>query len=188
MIFHEQFPPSDLTCLRMIIVDSTRGKRMPDALSKTIPIWCAVLNRAIAKKFPSEIPLDWDTHLFTPLSSVSRQEHHQIQERVDEWAEGLAVNDHLGSPMITPYPRQQKSEYELPLLTKPVRPIWIDPSTTVLPTFSESQSFIPLICLSASKQVRDGFERRQCGFTYVQGSGDDHEMWGRYGILVPTPH
>ena len=30
-----------------ILVDSTRrGKRYPDALAKTVPIWCAVLNRA----------------------------------------------------------------------------------------------------------------------------------------------
>src|SRR5712672_3278511 len=33
---------------RLILVDSTRaGKRIPDALSKTVPIWCAVINRAI---------------------------------------------------------------------------------------------------------------------------------------------
>lgn len=31
-----------------IIVDSTRkGKRFPDSMSKTIPIWTCVLNRAI---------------------------------------------------------------------------------------------------------------------------------------------
>lgn len=31
-----------------IIVDSTRkGKRFPDSMSKTIPIWACVLNRAI---------------------------------------------------------------------------------------------------------------------------------------------
>lgn len=64
-----------------------------------------------------------------------------------------------------------------------MRPIWVDQSTTVLPTFSVSQGFIPLICLSASKQIKDGFERRKHGFTYVQGSGDDHELWGRYAIL-----
>ncbi|KAF9788173.1 initiator tRNA phosphoribosyl transferase [Thelephora terrestris] len=147
----------------IIIVDSTRaGKRMPDALSKTIPIWCAVMNKAIAKKFPSAIPHDWETNLFTPPASVSRQEHCQIEKRIEEWAEALA-----------------ESEYELPLLAKPVRPIWVDQSTTVLPTFSGSQGFTPLICLSASKQIEDGLERREHGFTYVQGSGDDHELWGR---------
>ena len=33
-----------------IIVDSTRrGKRFPDSMSKTIPIWTCVLNRSISK-------------------------------------------------------------------------------------------------------------------------------------------
>ena len=76
------------------------------------------------------------------------------------------------------------SEYELPLLAKPVRPIWVDPSTTVFPTFSRSQPFIPLICLSASTQIADGLERRKDGFSYVQGSGDDHELWGRCAVLL----
>jgi tRNA A64-2'-O-ribosylphosphate transferase len=65
---------------------------MPDALSKTIPIWCAVVNKAITKKFPSEIRQEWDINLFTPPTSVSQQEHHQIEKRIDEWAEDLAVN------------------------------------------------------------------------------------------------
>jgi len=37
--------------VRCLIVDSTRkGKRVPDALSKTIPIWCATINNAVRKK------------------------------------------------------------------------------------------------------------------------------------------
>jgi len=73
---------------------------MPDALSKTIPIWCAVINRAIAKKFPSRILPEWETNLFTPPGSVSRQEHHQIEKRIDEWAEGLAVNTYFNRTEI----------------------------------------------------------------------------------------
>ena len=88
-------------CLRIIVVDSTRaGKRIPDALSKTIPIWCAVVNKAIAKKFPSAIPPDWETNLFTPPASVSRQEHYQIEMRIDEWAESLAVNTHFNKTRV----------------------------------------------------------------------------------------
>ena len=75
------------------MVDSTRaGKRIPDALSKTIPIWCTVVNKAIAKRFPLEILPEWETNLFTPPASVSRQEHHQIEERIDEWVKGLVVS------------------------------------------------------------------------------------------------
>lgn len=35
-----------------------------------------------------------------------------------------------------------------------------------------------MVCLSASIQVQDGLERRDSSFGYVQGSGDDHELWG----------
>ena len=38
--------------------------------------------------------------------------------------------------------------------------------------------YSPIICVSASKQVGEGLERRLHGFSYVQGSGDDHELWG----------
>lgn len=46
--------------------------------------------------------------------------------------------------------------------------------------------FYPVICVSASKLVEEGLERRSAGFTYVQGSGDDHESWSqvRLSILV----
>ena len=87
--------------LRVIVVDSTRaGKRMPDALSKTIPIWCAVINRAIAKNFPSRIPPEWETNLFTPPGSVSRQEHYQIEKRIDGWVGDLVVNTYVNRPQI----------------------------------------------------------------------------------------
>ena len=75
----------------MILVDSTRsGKKIPDALSKTVPIWCAVVNRAIALRFPRhDIP--WDAALYTPPATVSAQEHSQIASRIDGWARSLAV-------------------------------------------------------------------------------------------------
>ncbi|KAJ6631454.1 initiator tRNA phosphoribosyl transferase [Mycena sp. CBHHK59/15] len=142
----------------IILVDSTRaGKRIPDALSKTVPIWCAVVNRAIARVFPGKV--NWDTHLYTPPGAVSGQEHDQIAQRLDAWADALA-----------------NSSYTLPDLRCPLRPVWITPATSRFPVFD--RAFIPMICLSASKQAQDGVERRSGGFTYVQGSGDDHELWG----------
>jgi len=38
--------------------------------------------------------------------------------------------------------------------------------------------FLPVICLSASRVVQDGMEE-QDGYLYVQGSGDDEEMWSK---------
>ena len=80
----------------MILIDSTRsGKRMPDALSKTVPMWCAVINRALLIRYPdlkfNELS-PWDTQLYVPPAVVSAQEHHQIEQRLDSWAKALAVN------------------------------------------------------------------------------------------------
>ncbi|KAJ7108464.1 initiator tRNA phosphoribosyl transferase [Mycena crocata] len=145
----------------IILVDSTRaGKRIPDALSKTVPIWCAVVNRAVQLVFPGKA--QWDTNLYTPPGAVSSQEHDQIERRLDAWASALA-----------------KSSYELPDLRLPLRPMWITPASSSFPVVSaENRTFMPIICLSASRQVQDGVERRSGGFAYIQGSGDDHELWG----------
>lgn len=79
----------------------------------------------------------------------------------------------------------QNSAYTLPDLVLPLRPLWITPATTAfpqLPSNSDARSFIPVICVSASKQIHDGLERRSGGFVYVQGSGDDHELWGMVSV------
>lgn len=49
---------------------------MPDALSKTVPIWCAVINRALFPDRP-------DAHtLHTPPRVVGASEHAQIEARL----------------------------------------------------------------------------------------------------------
>ncbi|GJJ08429.1 hypothetical protein Clacol_002645 [Clathrus columnatus] len=145
----------------VIIVDSTRqGKRLPDALSKTIPIWCAVINLATLK-----------------LSHNSR-----LNETSTEW--GLYTPPGSAFGALDPAPLGMSpliflvvdSEFTLPSLSKPLRPIWITPDTEALPCLS-STDFHPVICLSASRLLSEGSERRVAGYTYVQGSGDDHESW-----------
>ncbi|EEB87716.1 hypothetical protein MPER_14838, partial [Moniliophthora perniciosa FA553] len=74
----------------LVLVDSTRaGKRIPDALSKTVPIWCAVINAAVLLRFPEVDKENWDVSLHTPPTSVSRQEHDQIEKLLADWAEAL---------------------------------------------------------------------------------------------------
>ncbi len=58
---------------------------MPDALSKTVPIWCYVLNRALF----SGSTVDHDLH--TPPGSVSRSEHLQISNRLDDLVKSFLV-------------------------------------------------------------------------------------------------
>ncbi|KAG0063666.1 hypothetical protein BGZ89_009723 [Linnemannia elongata] len=207
-----------------IIVDSTRkGKRVPDALSKTIPIWCATINNAVQKcalqnqaahedsgetvvgghtlkkeqdesstaitaaeqtittKDESEaevaeaaallIPAlngdSWDTRYHSLPSLISRSEHVQIADKIEGFAEKLMRFTDM-TPLTTK-------------LLKPIRPIWLTPQSFLLrhdlPDYSQC-AFLPVICLSASRVVQDGMEERD-GYLYVQGSGDDEEMWSK---------
>lgn len=64
-------------------------------------------------------------------------------------------------------------------MSKPLRPIWISPATTLHGVNISGLDFHPVFCLSASKLIKgDGIERR-LGYVYIQGSGDDHEMWSK---------
>ncbi|KAK4219268.1 tRNA A64-2'-O-ribosylphosphate transferase [Rhypophila decipiens] len=140
-----------------IIIDSTRrGKRMPDALSKTIPVWCCVLNRVL---FPDNTP---SHELFVPPNVVSDNERSQMEARIPEFITSfLALGINLSSL------RDQ--------LKKPLRPMWItqdDPSVDVAEEIS--RSFHPVVCCTSSRRVI-GAEMSEAG--YIQGAGDDTENW-----------
>ena len=157
---------------------------MPDSFSKTVPIWCAVINRALKLRSlaPSRTACtqEWDTQLHTAPQSVSKSEHSQIEEKLDAWAKALAVSCFFivnTGCLFFIFTYVQDSSYELPCLMKPIRPIWITPATTSFPELGPQLPFYPVICVSASKLVEEGLDRRREGYSYVQGSGDDHEHW-----------
>jgi len=76
---------NDESDYRAILVDSTRrGKRMPDALSKTVPIWCAVINRVISKGE------EWDKTYF-PEQNVSAQEISSIETLLPSFVTSFKV-------------------------------------------------------------------------------------------------
>jgi len=138
---------------------------MPDALSKTIPLWCAVINEAIKsqRKQKGEIWGDhWDLH--TPPTCVSPSEHEQMRQLIP----GLAAN-------------LLNSSFHLHSLNVPLRPFWVTPRSTphTLPT-----DCFPVVCVSASKQVEDGMERRSHTYSYVQGAADDHESWSMVRMML----
>lgn len=58
---------------------------MPDALSKTVPIWCAVMNRAL---FPSDAA--YHAVQFPP-NYLGASEESQIERRIDGFVESLKV-------------------------------------------------------------------------------------------------
>ena len=71
-----------------VVVDSTRrGKSMPDALSKTIPTWCCVMNRAV---FGGETGKE-EISLFTPPQAVGESEHAQMEKRIDGFVQQFLV-------------------------------------------------------------------------------------------------
>lgn len=73
-----------------------QGKRFPDSLTKTVPIWACVLNRAIARHRASaagsncHIASQWDTALHVP-EWIPATEKAQIEERLEGWVERLLV-------------------------------------------------------------------------------------------------
>lgn len=75
-----------LSVISCIIVDSTRrGKSMPDALSKSLPIWIAVWNRMLFPDNPNACQLK------TPKDVVPPSEHSQIEVRLDQFLAQLTV-------------------------------------------------------------------------------------------------
>lgn len=145
-----------------IIVDSTRrGKIMPDAFSKTVPIWCAVMNRAL---FPEQEQFH---HFQLPGVELSASEIAQIEGRLDGF--GRAFQD-LGLDREALRKR----------LGRPMRLQWvIGHSTDALPADNENPKdvdtpFHNVILCSASRRVR-GAEMSEGG--YIQGAGDDSESW-----------
>lgn len=135
---------------------------MPDALSKTIPIWCAVLNQVL---FPSES--SWH-NLYTPPQVVSRSEHAQMVALLPSFADALrSLKIPLGD---------LRSQF-----SKPLRPIWVTPDSKVMPTSNIFDSFHPIICCTVSRRVTGG-ELSEGG--YIQGAGDDTENWA-YGLTPP---
>lgn len=146
-----------------IIVDSTRrGKSMPDALSKTVPIWCAVLNRVI---FPNKQD---SHHLLAPPECVSDSERAQIEGRLSRFA------DQLRSLQVDEQQLRQR-------LSRPLRPFWITRESGVPASALDITEFYPIVLCTASRRV-SGAEMSENG--YIQGAGDDNEGWSR-GLTPP---
>ncbi|PGH13923.1 hypothetical protein AJ79_03338 [Helicocarpus griseus UAMH5409] len=140
-----------------VIVDSTRrGKSMPDALSKTVPIWAAVVNRAL---FPEEEAC-YDVQF--PPNFLGASEESQIEKRID----GFVVS--LNSLKLNM--QELKSR-----LGKPIKLAWAT-REYLWPEYSEEElhNFHLMVLCSSSKRVH-GAEMSEGG--YIQGAGDDSEAW-----------
>lgn len=158
---------------------------MPDALSKTIPLWCCVLNRALFPDLPAS-----HHDLFVPPAAVSASERAQMLARAVP--EGVAALRRLRLDLAAL--RAQ--------VAKPLRPTWVCPPeeegfSSYDHYFSREDGddddsdddgtifadFHPVVCCTASRRVPGG-EELSAGY-YVQGAGDDTENWA-HGLTPPV--
>lgn len=155
-------------CNGIVIVDSTRrGKRMPDALSKTVPIWCAVLNIVL---FGQTDPL-----IYLPPHVISASEKSQIENRIPLFLEKFNETGVDVDVLIRTK------------IKKPLRPMWVTPDSFNTHTVGEVEwdkieEFHPIVLCTASVMSQDNTDFRP-GYTYVQGAADDHEEWA--ALLSP---
>jgi tRNA A64-2'-O-ribosylphosphate transferase len=173
----------------VIVVDSTRkGKRFPDSFVKTIPIWCAVLNRAVARLRSASASAsasaaaaasEWDTELHVPVW-VSGSEAHQISARLDGWVQEVL---HSGIDLSA----------LCAALRKPLRPLWLHAyaahSAGAAPPDWGALPFAPVACVSVSEAESDangGAKRVQRH--YIQGAADDEANWSGVQSLCFAPH
>ncbi|CAF1870191.1 unnamed protein product [Brassica oleracea] len=178
-----------------IIIDSTRkGKRFPDSMSKTIPMWCCVLNRSIHNHLKrlcntndqlndagfTSVDHDdssirqlldkWDCSLHMPLW-VSKTEKASIEAKLDEWTKQLEESGADIASLAS-------------CLWKPLRPLWVSQKTVMwlneVPDH-ESWDFTPLILVSASDsgEVQQYRTNSEFSWSYIPGAGDDEESWSR---------
>jgi tRNA A64-2'-O-ribosylphosphate transferase len=128
---------------------------MPDALSKTIPIWCSVINRFLFQDRP-----EWH-QLYAPPQVVSDTEQAQISARLPSFVTSLQALS------------LSKDNFKA-LVSKPLRPIWITPDSSLSETDRIFEDFHPVICCTVSRRITGG---EVSGENYIQGAGDDTENW-----------
>lgn len=184
----------------VIIVDVTRkGKHIPDSLSKTVPIWCAILNVLIkcSNCLCSVTPCENCVHALDNALNVHRSvlasERAQIISQLPNFLAAWRSANMQDHALI-----RRARHMALP----PLRPLWVQPSRPVwddgVPL--DQLAFIPIICMSASdalatdgRSLIESTSFEQCcaiqfpprsSFPYVQGAGDDEEAWA--ASLTPT--
>ncbi|KAI9002099.1 initiator tRNA phosphoribosyl transferase-domain-containing protein [Hyaloraphidium curvatum] len=151
-----------------LVVDSTRhGKPLPDSFSKTIPIWCCVVNRAAGRLRGTDTELDGELHV--PLF-IPETERAQIEELLDSFVDRLLSTGPETASLLLSLP-------------KPLRPLWSTPAAPLLSVpWSSDPSvlpFLPVILLQPSEPHPRPATLLGRSFRYLPGAGDDHEHWSR---------
>jgi tRNA A64-2'-O-ribosylphosphate transferase len=164
-----------------LIADSTRkGKAFPDSFSRTLPIWCAVINRVLAS-FRTSSSIDKHDRKERIASADCGRELH-----MPHWVTEMEQSQL--QPLITKWVQQCIDVAEIDwkslasVVTKPLRCLWISPATNIdnIATMVRelSQKFVVCVCVSVSQLEAERVQQRS-GWFYVQGAGDDEEFWSK---------
>ncbi|RYG56723.1 hypothetical protein EON66_02185 [archaeon] len=168
----------------VVLVDATRaGKSFPDALTRTLPIWAAIMNCVLlcGEGEHSAQATHWQQHLCLP-HWVPDAEYSLLCERLPSLAASV-------SPTLRSIIREAVGGR----LTKPLHPLWVNAHEGCVHSCCEESSAyraarrpvhsaedcIPLVCVSASAVVPpegDVLSAHE-GWVYVPGAGDDAENW-----------
>jgi tRNA A64-2'-O-ribosylphosphate transferase len=152
-----------------IIVDASVQKEMPDSFTRTIPIWCTVLNRIAARfrrEFDLPIPSEWDDNLYTPEWIVSKEEHETMHALIDTRVQELYDCKAIVDP-----------RWLATTLDKPLRPVWMTPLDDNLRDLSDE--YYTVTCLNASRHFVNRTWNEEQAWWYTPGGADDHEAWAR---------
>ena len=137
---------------------------MPDALSKTVPIWVCVLNRLL---FPDA----QETHILqTPKNAVSPSEYSQIDKRIPDFVRDFKALD------------LDISSYRSRLRNKPMEVVWVTPDGIIPSDTPKNDTRNVIILCTASGQTSLG---PQDNVKYVQGAADDSESWA-HGLTASS--
>lgn len=158
-----------------IIVDSTRkGKKFPDSLYSTVPIWMAVLNSIVFPDLPCCRVLELPPWMPVSIRAQILDIIPILLSRVPCDIKDI-VSKTLG-----------------PIMTSPMRPFWVSPGEdgalewegACAESFVDGslqqlkcREYIPVILLSVSKDVSVESQGTFLPFEYIKGAGDDDENW-----------
>ena len=182
------------------LIDSSVRKTLPDSFSRTIPIWCCVMNR-IVQRYRADLQIfpnnnqngngdetEWDTSLYTPASIVSKEEYEEISSLIDSRVELLYSSKAIVNP-----------SWLVNTLIRPLRPMWIAEGQVQNYTNSLQESrvdeggkYYTIICCNPS-DYHDGSSSKNhihwktfgnndnmsFRYYYTPGAADDDSEWGR---------
>jgi tRNA A64-2'-O-ribosylphosphate transferase len=137
---------------------------MPDALSKTVPIWLTIFNRLL-------LPDMTQYHsLHVPMDVVSASEKQQIESRLEGFLAQVKALD------------LDLAAFRAQLNGKPMVCVWQRPGDVDSLDRSDADKVNTIVLCTASN--RTSTERSNDAY-YIQGAADDHETWS-LGLNAPA--